>query len=395
MAGTEFRLTNKWGRAALCPGGHCSEKVLSRLERLYSDGRGDEETLNELAHELAHRKTQRAQALAGRVRTTLEELEQGPAEAPAPTDDRSFAAQPEDQAGEPPELDVGIETADPEAPPAINGANGPPSGDEPSEDGALNDRPVAGALPPDPSDAPGELGNSPNAILELWTALEVLSPQTYLRPEDLADGERQRIARFGEGKRLPWIGQTETARPGTKLYYQVILGAVSMDVAGTTLLKAFGDQRPERPSARGYAALAAVTVDRHGRPVAENPIAVSSFGWGYGLARTGRLAELKAWPQVERDLVEGLEHLLKRENDDEVLPRRGGSSPACSATPLTGSPSAEISGSTPTRACAHTCGQRPATRPRLNARTPPPAPSRLWSLASLRASGPRKTNKTP
>ena len=40
-----------------------------------------------------------------------------------------------------------------------------------------------------------------------------------------------------------------------------------MDRASEVLLKAFGDKRPERSLPRGYAALAAVTVDRQGRPV--------------------------------------------------------------------------------------------------------------------------------
>jgi hypothetical protein len=154
----------------------------------------------------------------------------------------------------------------------------------------------------------------------LWTALEVLSPQTYLQPSDLTDGDARRTARFGEGRALPWLGGPEKAKPKTRLYYQVILGSVAMDRASAVLLKAFGDKRPERASPRGYATLAAVTVDREGRPVAERPVAVSSFGWGYGLARAGRLSELKTWPQVERRLTEGLEEGLKREENDEVLP---------------------------------------------------------------------------
>jgi len=179
---------------------------------------------------------------------------------------------------------------------------------------------VVGTLPPESPASSDEASNDPAAILELWTALEVLSPQTYLRPEDLADGDARRIAWFGDGRALPWMGAPEKARPHTKLYYQVVLGGVPMDVASTALLKAFGDKRPERPAPRGLAALAAVTLDRGGRPVAEDPIAISSFGWGYGLARAGRLSELKAWPQVERRLVEGLEQRLKREQDDEILP---------------------------------------------------------------------------
>ena len=48
--------------------------------------------------------------------------------------------------------------------------------------------------------------------------------------------------------------------------------------------------------------------------------AVSSFGWGYGLALNGQLAELKQWPDVECRLLEGLEVRLRREEDGEILP---------------------------------------------------------------------------
>jgi hypothetical protein len=36
---------------------------------------------------------------------------------------------------------------------------------------------------------PPVLLNQPQAILKAWTALEVLSPQTYKRPEELISGE--------------------------------------------------------------------------------------------------------------------------------------------------------------------------------------------------------------
>jgi hypothetical protein len=297
------------------------------LERLFRDDRDNLAVVQALADELTHRRTPRARTLADRVRLRLEELSTRPAAEPVAPENTPVgllpaAATPGQESDEESELEPepGLELD--------SGGQGPRSSaavpneepqKEPNEDDP-DDKPVTGTLPPDLSERAGLPRNDPAAILELWTALEVLSPQTYVQPSDLADGDARRIARFGEGRALPWVGGPEKARPNTRLYYQVILGALAMDRASEVLLKAFGDKRPERSSPRGHAALAAVTVDREGRPVAEKPIAVSSFGWGYGLARVGRLSELKTWPQVERGLTEGLENRLKREEDDEVLP---------------------------------------------------------------------------
>jgi len=86
------------------------------------------------------------------------------------------------------------------------------------------------------------------------------------------------------------------------------------------LLKKFGDKRPERALKTGFAALACITVDRQGRPLPENAIAVSSFGFGYQQARLGHLDKLKAWPIVEKRMVEELEKYLIRYSGDQIQP---------------------------------------------------------------------------
>jgi hypothetical protein len=297
------------------------------LERLFRDDLDNLAVIQTLAEELTHRKTQRARTLADQVRRRLEELGAWPAAAAVAPDNTPVRLMP---AGAiPREEPDGESEVEPEPELELDsGEQGPrPTAAVPSEEhheepdhAHPDDMPVTGTLPPDSSERAGPPRNDPAAILDLWTALEVLSPQTYVQASDLADGEARRIARFGEGSALPWARGPEKARPNTKLYYLVILGALAMDRASAVLLKAFGDKRPERSQPRGYAALAAVTVDREGRLVAERPVAVSSFGWGYGLARAGSLSELKTWPEVERGLTQGLEDRLKREEDDEVLP---------------------------------------------------------------------------
>jgi hypothetical protein len=47
--------------------------------------------------------------------------------------------------------------------------------------------------PSPPPPAP-DLSNAPEAILNAWTALEALSPQTFRRPEEMASGDRNAVA---------------------------------------------------------------------------------------------------------------------------------------------------------------------------------------------------------
>jgi hypothetical protein len=78
-------------------------------------------------------------------------------------------------------------------------------------------------------DTSAEVANTPTSILDAWTALEVLAPQTFKRPEALAGGDRRAIASLVE--KLSWEGAGEKARPNTRLFYQVVLGTVDFDAA--------------------------------------------------------------------------------------------------------------------------------------------------------------------
>jgi AAA domain len=147
--------------------------------------------------------------------------------------------------------------------------------------------------------------NNPQSILSAWTALEVLSPQVFKRPEDLASGDRTRVAKFGE-ERLPWErGLTQ------RLYYQIILGSVRMEPAIELLRKHYDDTRIEKPPAVGNAPLAIVIVDQQGK-LAARAVAVSSFGWGVVTALTGELEDLGQWSNIESQLVSGIERSLQR-----------------------------------------------------------------------------------
>ncbi len=138
--------------------------------------------------------------------------------------------------------------------------------------------------------------------------MEVLSPPSYIRPEDLAGGDRTRVARLSESA-LPWE-RGERSRPNQQLYYQVVLGSIKMEPAVERLVERYGDTRPEKPCARGKAVLAIVVVNRQGQLVESPAVGISSFGWGIISALNGELRDLARWPDVESKLVEKIEKTL-------------------------------------------------------------------------------------
>ena len=162
------------------------------------------------------------------------------------------------------------------------------------------------------------VANDPEDILRAWTALEVLSPPSFVRPEQLAGGDRRYIAQLDRG--LPWE-RGEKAKPGTRVYYQIVLGTVDLPKAIERLTRTFNDSRAERPSARGKAPLAILIVDQKGRPVEDDPVVVASFAWGLPQALAGRVGSLADWAGVERSLVELVEQAVRQRDDTgEPLP---------------------------------------------------------------------------
>lgn len=153
----------------------------------------------------------------------------------------------------------------------------------------------------------------PGSILSAWTALEALSPQTYRRPENCANDDPKCVAPLGG--QLPWTLQ-ERSRPDRQLYYQVILGAIHVDRAMQRLIQAFGSDEERSNRAREKAIVAALLVDRNGCLLPEKSIGISSFGWALPLALELRLGELGDWPDVEGDMIEQLDKMLRRFDED-------------------------------------------------------------------------------
>ncbi len=260
---------------------------IEELEQEFVRCGADVECLRRLLHELSYRRRPRAQALRARVEKALEATEHhkhslsvppSPFKPPVPIEEslRPFPPSPKQSAAPAPVL--------------------PRS----------------------------EVTNAPGSILDAWIALEVLSPQTFLRPEELAEGgERRQVASFEERIQLPWEGIGEKARPKKQLFYQVVLGTVDFGAAIERLLSLYADPREERPPARGEAILASVTINKKGQLVEAPSVAISSLAWGLPRALRGDLTSLAAWRSEEGKITETLDEILRgaqNKGDDDDQP---------------------------------------------------------------------------
>ncbi|MCL2892825.1 DEAD/DEAH box helicase [Brenneria tiliae] len=163
--------------------------------------------------------------------------------------------------------------------------------------------------------------DAPESLLSAWIAFEALAPQTYRRPEDLANGDKRCVAKISYGS-LPWE-KKEKSLPKKNLFYQITLGSISMAQATEALIKVFGDNEEElrRPPAREKAAIAAIVVDSNGIIVGEKSTAISSFAWALHYALQRRLDALADWPSLESELVSKLEDFFQHyDKNEKILP---------------------------------------------------------------------------
>lgn len=266
------------------------------LEKIFELSRTDEEVLAELLTELHQRSTDRAARLRVRILETMEAAQRLRA-ASATTPERDRSATP----GPAPKL---------EAVPWVEELVS-------IEDSSGNQ--AASVF--SPLRRPPPIRDRAEDILSAWIALEVLSPQTYRKPSDMADGDERRIARFEKARPLPWTGEGEKSHPNKRLFYQIVLGAIRMENATKALLGAFVDKHGDRQPAQGFAPIATITVDKTGRPSEEPAVAISSFAWGVPFAVHGDLHALGAWPEAEQKLIEQLDQKLREPgNDGKPLP---------------------------------------------------------------------------
>lgn len=272
---------------------------IAQLEAIFGNSQDNIGTLEEIEEELSHRKTQRAQKLFAKVQIALNAK-----------DEESQSLASENRESNAPQNSVSPQK--PSAP--VSGFAIPKSRHQLDDEidwmsafnKVSNDSPAHEGLVYDPAT------NDPLDILESWSAIEAFSPQTYKRPQDLQGGGS--VAYFKDGE--PWF-RGEKSRPKCNLYYVIYIGAIELENATENLVKIYQDKRVERPVTQGKAALGAILVNNHGIPVPETGIALSSFGWAYSQALSGHLDQIKNWEAAEKILLEKLDKLIYRQNEDD------------------------------------------------------------------------------
>ncbi len=276
-------------------------KSIADLEALHAAGANDRRLTGELLDELEHRSTDRAAALARRLR----ELQLS---AVAPV---STVEPPSPLGARRPETTPRTAHPPARASPSVAIKRSPTA--------AVGQPVVVASLSsglPRPS---GASADEPSSVLASWIALEALSPQTYRRPADLVSGDQRCVAAL-DGGELPWE-RGERSRPKQQLYYQIVLGSIPMDSATDELIKAFGADEEQGRREREKAPIAAILLDRNGLLLEGNSVAVSSFAWGLPIALRGDLASLGAWTTAERAHVNELtQQLLRVNSQGEALP---------------------------------------------------------------------------
>ena len=129
-------------------------------------------------------------------------------------------------------------------------------------------------------------------ILSAWTCLEVLSPQTFTEPKDLAqNGDAQLISSFRSGK-APWEGPGEISKLNYQLFYHIVIGTIKVDESFKLLLKVYNDTSEEKATRKGEAILASVLVNNKGFMVEPPSVSISSFALALPYAIGGQLPKL-------------------------------------------------------------------------------------------------------
>lgn len=155
-------------------------------------------------------------------------------------------------------------------------------------------------------------------VLSAWTAIEILSPQTFKEPKDLAN--KGRINLF-EDECLPWENGGEQPKPDMRLAYQVVVGSIDFKKAIDALIEKYGSDQESPVKASGEAIIAVLTLDQKGCPVDENCVMLSSFAWGLPQALKGDLKKLSEWPAIEKNITKDIAAIFRKKNEKgEILP---------------------------------------------------------------------------
>nr|WP_230200818.1 MULTISPECIES: AAA domain-containing protein [unclassified Pantoea] len=284
-----------------------AQKSIFDLEAIFEQSRNNVSELEQLLSELTFRNTARARTLTSKIEQALIVINDRSVVAtsasspstrhPDSTPTQSFQAMPHNATAD-------VEQLQPKTIP----------------DAAMRQQYDKDQIDPGPlpSFSPSDKANDARAILAAWTALEALSPQSYKRPEDMATGDRSKVALLERG--VPW-GPNARSKPSYKLYFEVVLGSIALDKATDELVKVFGeDEERSRPDGK-KAAIGSILIDKEGYVLEDKGVAVSSFAWALKPALDLKLGSLGNWPNVEPRIIEHLDRRVRRHNEDgEPIP---------------------------------------------------------------------------
>ena len=284
-----------------------AQKSIFDLEAIFEQSRNNVRELEQLLSELTFRNTARARTLTSKIEQALIVINDRSVVAtsasspstrhPDSTPTQSFQAMPHNATAD-------VKQLQPKTIP----------------DAAMRQQYDKDQIDPGPlpSFSPSDKANDARAILAAWTALETLSPQSYKRPEDMATGDRSKVALLERG--VPW-GPNARSKPSYKLYFEVVLGSIALDKATDELVKVFGeDEERSRPDGK-KAAIGSILIDKEGYVLEDKGVAVSSFAWALKPALDLKLGSLGNWPNVEPRIIEHLDRRVRRHNEDgEPIP---------------------------------------------------------------------------
>ncbi|ULA57936.1 MAG: Helicase [Nitrospira sp.] len=314
---------------------------IADLERLFHSSKDEIETLQALHNELQHRSTNRAialrsnveQALRGKPPHTVTKPTPDP-ESP-PSKDRAgiaptILATPPSMPAE--EIVQKAKAASPlgsasslsSAWTTLTETQSAEGNDRCSRNSSPHPSVVGdGSLPPtlseEPVSPPMEHPGA-DSILAAWLTLEVLTPQPMPNQQDLEAARSQliRLEEIPEPWHDPRFGKHGRERA---VFWLVYLGEIELAKALETIVKVFPDDASdERSEVRGRTTLAVIVLDARGRPVIDRTF-LSSFAWGYGRLRAGKLKELAGFIDAEHAIKADLEsRLIIRSKDGEIQP---------------------------------------------------------------------------
>lgn len=303
-----------------------SRLLVDELERLFESSKGDRAVLIELGKELSYRDRPRAKALGKKVADHLSShTQEKSAEDMVPP--RQPERKPSVSAGFGGIPNASANTADSIRPSDTSHTNPKPPSPSPIE------QVQCAVIKPSPPFTAVDLGDAmpqfvpemetrsgPDSVLASWLTLEVLTPQALPDPREL-ETIRRTLVRLDEYPE-PWKEQRYGRRGNERtVYWMVYLGELDLAKATKAMLDKYPDEAAdERAGVRGNTTLAVMVVDSQGRP-AEDKTFLSSFAWGYGQVRAGRLKCLAAFAEAERAIKTELEkRLIRQDEEGQILP---------------------------------------------------------------------------